>query len=214
MAKPFRTNAPLKGFVLWLLALWVVTAIRPLYPGDWLLENLLVFFYGILLVVTYRFFVFSNLSYGLSTLFLSLHLIGAHYTYAETPFGFWLQDWFGFERNHYDRLVHFSFGLLIAYPFREILLRRSGVKRSWSYLLAVCGILSFSAVYEMLEMIAAMLVSPELGTAYLGTQGDEWDAQKDSFLAFLGAVVAMMISGLVWRCGNAETLDDTHSSGR
>jgi putative membrane protein len=204
VVKPFRVNILLQGFVIWLLALWIVTAIHPLYPRDWLLENLLVFTYSILLVVTYRFFVFSNLSYGLFTLFLSLHLIGAHYTYAETPVGFWLQDWFGFERNHYDRLVHFSFGLLIAYPFQEFILRRSGAKRSWSYLLAICGILSFSAVYEMLEMIAAMLVSPELGAAYLGTQGDEWDAQKDSLLAFLGALAAMTISCLAWRYGGAK----------
>ena len=90
---------------------------KPLYPRDWLLENLLVFFYAALLIVTYRWFRFSNLSYALFTLFISLHLLGAHYTYSETPFGFWLQDWFGFERNHYDRIVHFCFGLLIAYPF-------------------------------------------------------------------------------------------------
>jgi hypothetical protein len=89
-------------------------------------------FYGAILLFTYRWFQFSNLSYGLFTVFLSMHLAAAHYTYAETPFGFWMQDWFGFERNHYDRLVHFSFGLLIAYPFREPLLRRSGIKRSWS----------------------------------------------------------------------------------
>jgi putative membrane protein len=185
--------------VLWLVVLWSITAIDPLYPRDWLLENLLVFLYAALLVFTYRYFSFSNLSYALFTLFLSLHLIGAHYTYSETPVGFWLQEWLGFERNHYDRLVHFSFGLLIAYPFREIFLRRSGVKRSWSYLLAVSGILSFSAFYELLEGITAMIVSPELGTAYLGTQGDEWDAQKDAFLAFVGALTAMLITWWISR---------------
>ncbi|MEN8168043.1 MAG: DUF2238 domain-containing protein [Pseudomonadota bacterium] len=199
MSKPFRVNYHLQGLVLWLVVLWSITAIDPLYPRDWLLENLLVFVYAALLVFTYRYFAFSNLSYALFTLFLSLHLIGAHYTYAETPVGFWFQEWLGFERNHYDRLVHFSFGLLIAYPFREILLRRSGVKSSWSYLLAVCGILSFSAFYELLEGITATIVSPELGTAYLGTQGDEWDAQKDAFLAFAGALAAMLISWWISR---------------
>lgn len=199
MSRPFRVNYLLQGLVLWLVVLWIITAIDPLYPRDWLLENLLVFFYAALLVFSYRNFSFSNLSYALFTLFLSLHLIGAHYTYAETPVGFWLQEWLGFERNHYDRLVHFSFGLLIAYPFREILLRRSGIKRSWSYLLAVCGILSFSAFYEILEGITAMIVSPELGVAYLGTQGDEWDAQKDAFLAFAGALAAMSISWWISR---------------
>lgn len=192
--KPFRSNRPLQAMVLWLLILWVVTAINPLYPKDWLLENLLVFFYGALLTITYRRFQFSNLSYGLFTIFLSMHLVGAHYTYAETPFGFWLAEWFNFERNHYDRIVHFAFGLLIAYPFREILLRTSGIKANWSYLMAITGILAFSGFYEVLEMGAAMIVSPELGTAYLGTQGDEWDAQKDSALAFGGAVIAMAVT--------------------
>jgi len=180
-----------------LIALWIITAIDPLYPRDWLLENLLVFFYGILLIMTYRWFKFSNLSYALFTLFLSLHLVGAHYTYAETPFGFWLQGLFDLERNHYDRIVHFSFGLLIAYPFHEILIRQSGIKIAWSYFLAVSGILAFSAFYELLEGITAMIVSPELGTAYLGTQGDEWDAQKDAFLAFSGAIIAMLATW--WR---------------
>lgn len=192
--KPFRSNRLLQGLVLWLVVLWIVTAINPLFPRDWFLENLLVFIYSALLVFTYRYFAFSNVSYALFTVFLSLHLAGAHYTYAETPFGFWLQDWFGLERNHYDRIVHFSFGLLIAYPFREILLRLSAVKRSWSYFLSVSVVMAFSAFYEILEGVVAMIVSPELGSAYLGTQGDEWDAQKDAFLAFVGAIVAMLMT--------------------
>lgn len=194
MIKPFRTNHILQGLVLWLIVFWVITAIKPHYPRDWLLENLLVFFYAALLIITYRWFRFSNLSYALFTLFLSLHLLGAHYTYSETPVGFWLQDWFGFGRNHYDRIVHFCFGLLIAYPFREILLRQTGVKREWSYFLAVTLVLAFSAFYEVIESLAAMIFSPELGAAYLGTQGDEWDAQKDSAMAFAGAIIAMCVT--------------------
>jgi putative membrane protein len=194
MIKPFRTNRILQGLVLWLIVFWVITAIKPHYPRDWLLENLLVFFYAALLIITYRWFRFSNLSYALFTLFLSLHLLGAHYTYSETPVGFWLQDWFGFGRNHYDRIVHFCFGLLIAYPFREILLRQTGVKREWSYFLAVTLVLAFSAFYEVIESLAAMIFSPELGAAYLGTQGDEWDAQKDSAMAFAGAIIAMCVT--------------------
>ena len=204
MIIPFLSNRPLQLMVVWLLVLWVVTAIDPLYPRDWFLENLLVFLYSAILLFTYRWFQFSNLSYGLFTVFLSMHLAGAHYTYAETPLGFWMQDWFGFERNHYDRLVHFSFGLLIAYPFRELLLARSGIKRSWSYLMSVIVVLSFSAFYEVLEGIVAMIVDPELGSAYLGTQGDEWDAQKDSFLAFAGSVVAMAICLLSVRMAQHE----------
>jgi putative membrane protein len=201
MIRPFRSNRVLQGLMLWLVVLWIITAINPLYPWDWLLENLLVFIYGTLLVTTYRWFKFSNLSYALFTLFLSLHLLGAHYTYAETPIGFWLQSAFDFERNHYDRIVHFSFGLLLAYPMCEILLRQSGVSRSWSYFLAVNCIVAFSAIYEILEAIAAMVVSPELGSAYLGTQGDEWDAQKDAFLAFIGAIVGMLAT---WQCNRSR----------
>jgi len=193
--KPFRSNRALQGMVLWLILVWIVTAINPLYPRDWLLENMLVFIYCALLAFTYRRFQFSNLSYGLFVVFLSLHLFGAHYTYSETPFGFWLQDWFELERNHYDRIVHFAFGLLLAFPMREILLRQSGVSRAWSYFISVNCILAFSATYEIIEAVAATIVSPELGAAYLGTQGDEWDAQKDSALAFAGAIVAM---GVTW----------------
>jgi len=194
--RPFSVNRPLQGMLLWLVLLWVITAIDPLYPRDWLLENLLVFIYGFLLVVSYRRFAFSNLSYGLFTVFLSLHLIGAHYTYAETPLGFWLQDLFDLQRNHYDRIVHFSFGLLIAYPFRELLLRAAGLRVSWSYLLSVTVVLAFSNFYEIIEAITADVVSPDLGTAYLGTQGDIWDAQKDAFVAFIGSVIAMTVTWL------------------
>lgn len=191
MVEPFRARRSLQLMVAWLVVLWAVTAIDPLVPRDWLLENLLVFLWGAVLVATYRRFQFSTLSYALFTLFLSLHLAGAHYTYEKTPFGYWMQDWFGFERNHYDRVVHFGFGLLIAYPFREVLLKAAGTRRAWSYLLSVLVVLAFSAFYEILEGIVARLVNPELGSTYLGTQGDEWDAQKDTFLALCGASVAM-----------------------
>ena len=90
--------------------------------------------------------------------------------------------------------MHFLFGLLLVYPMQEILLRKSGITTAWSYFIAVNCITAFSAVYEILEAIAALIVSPELGAAYLGTQGDEWDAQKDSLLAFSGAVITMFIS--------------------
>lgn len=177
---------------IWLLILWLITAIDPLSRRDWFLENLLVFFYGGLLAVTYRRFRFSTLSYLLFTVFMSLHLVGAHYTYAEVPFGFWLQDALGLARNHYDRIVHFSFGLLLACPLREWLLRVVGVRAGWSSFMTVVLVLALSGFYEVMEGVVAMIVSPELGAAYLGTQGDEWDAQKDTFLAFAGSIVAML----------------------
>jgi putative membrane protein len=192
---PFRHNRPLQAMVLWLLVLWIITAIEPFNRRDWLLENLLVFVYSGLLVFSYRRFAFSNRSYALFTVFLSLHLIGAHYTYEHAPPGYWLQALFDFQRNHYDRIVHFCFGLLIAHPFRELLLRAADVRPAWSGFLAVNCILAFSAFYELLEGAVANLVSPELGAAYLGTQGDSWDAQKDAFLAFSGALLAMLLNG-------------------
>jgi putative membrane protein len=187
-------QAPVLVMAAWLLLLWVVTAIEPFNRRDWLLENLLVFFYIGLLLATYPSFRFSVLSYLLFTIFMSLHLVGAHYTYSEVPFGFWLQDAMDLGRNPYDRIVHFCFGLLMAYPLREWLLRVTGVRAGWSYFLTVALVLAFSGFYEVMEGIVAMLVSPELGMAYLGTQGDQWDSQHDTFLAFSGAVVAMLVT--------------------
>jgi putative membrane protein len=195
----FSHNRLLQGLLAWLLLLWIVMAISPFDRRDWLLENLLVFIYAALLLLTYRRFTFSNTSYVLFSIFLSLHLVGAHYTYSEVPFGYWLRDTLHLSRNHYDRIVHFSFGLLIAYPFRELLMRAAGVVRRWSYFMAVAMVLAFSAFYEVMEGIVAMLVAPDLGMAYLGTQGDVWDAQKDSFLAFSGSLVAMLITRLAVR---------------
>lgn len=192
----FRQNRFLQAVIAWLLLVWVLAAIEPVSRQDWLIENLLFFAYGLLLTFTYSRFAFSNLSYGLYGLFMTLHLIGAHYTYAEVPLGFWLQDLLGLGRNHYDRIVHFSYGLLLAYPMREFLLRAVGIRLRWSYLMTVVTVLAFSAFYELLEAVVASIVSPELGSQWLGTQGDEWDAQKDSGLAFSGAIFAMLIT---WR---------------
>ena len=184
----------LKFILTWLVLFWIVTAINPLHPDPWLLENLLVILVAIVLVFSYPWFQFTNLSYFMFAVFLTLHMTGAHYTYSETPLGFWLQDWLGWKRNHYDRIVHFSFGLLLAFPLREELLRQPRVKRSWSYVLAVAMVLALSALYEVIEGAAALVINPELGTAFLGTQGDEWDSQKDTLLAFLGAILAMTLT--------------------
>lgn len=211
MIKPFSSNRVLQALFCWIIVVWIVTAIKPLYPRDWLLENLLVFFSVGILLITYRWFQFSNTSYALFSLFLTLHLFGAHYTYSRTPFGFWLQDWLGWERNHYDRIVHFSFGLLLAYPLEEVLLRLSGAKRSWSYVLAVALVAALSAIYEVIEGAAAMIVDPDLGTAFLGTQGDQWDTQKDAFLAFSGAVVAMLACWVWMKTTHTGRLSSTRS---
>ena len=202
---PFRDNRLLQGLLVWLGIFWIVTALGPLDRRDWFLENLLVFTYAAVLILSYRKFTFSNLSYGLFTVFLSLHLVGAHYTYSEVPFGYWLQQALDLSRNHYDRIVHFAYGLLIAYPFREILLRAARVSIHWSYFLSVTAVLAFSAFFEILEAIVAIIVSPELGAKYLGTQGDEWDAQEDMLLAFLGAILAMLVTWLLHKKSERTT---------
>jgi putative membrane protein len=182
------------------LVLWVALAIDPWYRHDWLLENILVLVLvptGLLVV---RYFRLSNLSYTLITLFLILHIIGAHYTYEKVPFGGVVSAAFGAERNHYDRLVHFSFGFLLAYPVREMFLRIASVRGFWGYMLPLDVTLSCSAVFEIFEWLVAAVVNPQAGLAYLGSQGDIWDAQKDMALAGLGALITMTIIAWVnWR---------------
>jgi putative membrane protein len=179
-----------------LLLIWLWAAINPLSREDWLLENLLVFFFAGLLLATYRRFAFSLTAYWLFALFIGMHLYGSHYTYSETPLGFWFQEAFALDRNHYDRLVHFSFGLLLVYPLRELLQRSAGLSGRWLAILSLALVMAMSALYEQVEMLAAVLVSPELGSAFLGTQGDEWDAQKDSALAMLGALSLLLLLAL------------------
>src|SRR5467141_1450194 len=146
------------------------------------------------LVGTYRVFPLSDLSYLLIAAFLTLHAVGAHYTYSEVPFGFWIQRTFGFARNPFDRIVHFSFGLLMAYPIREVFLRVANARGFWAYYLPLDVTLAFSALYEIMEMVIATLVAPGTGDAWLGTQGDVWDPQKDMGLAALGALICMVVT--------------------
>jgi len=175
-------------------AVWLWAAIEPVYPSDWWLENILVFLGVPLVVVLGFYFRLSNLSYTLIAIFMVMHLVGSHYTYAEVPFGYTLQRWFGAERNMYDRLVHFSFGLLLAYPVREIFVRITRARGFWGFYLPVELSLAFSAIYELIEWVAAAAVAPEAGLAFLGAQGDIWDAQKDMALAAVGAIVAMLVT--------------------
>lgn len=189
----------LRGLIVWYAGLWILLAIDPYDRQDWLLENLLALAAVTTLLLTYRRFQLSTSSYVLITTFLTLHAIGAHYTYAEVPFGFWLQGTFDLVRNPFDRIVHFAYGFLLVLPLRELLMRLGGIKGVWSYYLPVSGMVAQSGVFEILEALVAMVVSPELGTAYLGTQGDEWDAQKDMAAASVGAVIMILAQGFARR---------------
>ena len=196
----------------WLLGLyalwWLAWAIRPLVFKDWVLEHVLTVLWLAFLILTYRRFPLSNISYTLIFIHLCLHTIGAHYTYARVPYDDWFRALFGtglnpllgFERNHFDRLVHFCFGLLLAYPIREVFLRIAGVKGFWGYYLPLDLTMSFSMLYELVEWGAAMFFGGELGQAYLGTQGDLWDAHKDMAMATCGAVVSMSVVAFInWK---------------
>lgn len=181
---------------------WVLLAIDPSYRDDWALENVMVAAAILLLAVSWRWYVFSKTSYLLIAIFLSLHAIGSHYTYSEVPYDAFFQNLtgrtlngiFGWERNHFDRWVHFLFGLLILFPLREAFLHFARVKWPfWSYLIPIALILATSLAYELLEWAAASVFGGDLGMAFLGTQGDVWDSQKDSFLALIGALIATAV---------------------
>jgi putative membrane protein len=184
---------------------WVLLAIAPHDRADWALENVIVIALVVLLAATYRKFPLSRVSYTLIFLFLMLHEVGAHYTYSRVPydewmiglFGFSLDQALGFERNHFDRFVHFCYGLLFAYPIREVFIRIADVKGFWGYFLPLDVTMSTSMIYELVEWGAARLLGGDLGMAYLGTQGDVWDAHMDMALASLGALIAMSVTALI-----------------
>lgn len=185
--------------------LWIILAIKPWYRSDWAVENVLVVLFVIAVAAFHRKLLFSRLSYTLIFLFLCWHEVGAHYTYAQVPYDIWFQKLtgrtlnsiLGWERNNFDRVIHFLYGFLLAYPIREIFLRVVRVRGFWGYFLPLDLTLSTSALFELIEWGAAEVLGGDLGAAYLGTQGDIWDAHKDMALAGLGALLAMLITGLI-----------------
>lgn len=188
------------------LALWSVLAIAPVDRSTWWLENVLLLGSVVILVVTRRSLPLSTMSYTLLFFFLCLHTVGAHYTYSLVPFGDALNEAFGWQRNHFDRFVHLSYGLALALPLRELLMLHAGVRGFWSYFLPVDLVASSSLLYELIEWAAALLYGGDLGAAFLGTQGDEWDAHRDMALASLGALIAI---GGVLLCNRLRRKDVT-----
>lgn len=186
---PFSKNKFLISCTVVFFAFWTTTFIGTTDLANWLLENTLVVIFLTILVTTHNKFQFSDLSSLLIIIFLILHVYGAKYTYAENPLGYWLQNMTGTSRNHYDRIVHFSFGFLLAYPVRELFLVGFRFPKWFSWILPIGVTLSFSSFYEIVEWAVAALFFPEQGISYLGTQGDIWDAQKDISLAFIGAIL-------------------------
>ena len=193
---PLQKNKWLLIFIVTFLIIWTDSLIGTTDFANWLLENALVIISLIFLFLAYRKYQFSDLSYLLIFLFLCLHVYGSKYTYSENPLGFFLQQVFSSSRNQYDRIVHFSFGFLLAYPMREMFLKWLNYPRWVSWLLPIEITLSISGLYELIEWAVADLFFKEQGVNYLGTQGDVWDAQKDIFLAFMGAVLATTVVSL------------------
>ena len=202
LGKHMRGERVPGALLLAFLGVWVALAIAPNYRSDWLLENTLVFVGVPALAWGYRRLRLSNSSYLLVFAFLVLHEIGAHYTYAEVPYDRWirtltgasLDQALGFSRNHYDRLVHFLYGLLLTPAIGELVQARSRPTPGlWRAFLPWSVVLASSAFFELVEWAAAVLFGGPLGVAYLGTQGDVWDAQQDMLLAGLGSLLAVLL---------------------
>ncbi len=204
--RSFKENLLLKIYLVIFAICWVVTYINTTDMANWWTENALTILFLVGITTTYRKFKFSDLSYSFIFVYILLHIYGAEYTYAENPFGYWLKDALHLERNQYDRIVHFSFGFMLAYPMRDYF------KNWFQWPVWVCWVLpceitlSFSGMYELIEWGVADIFFPAQGHAYLGSQGDVWDAQKDMGLAFLGAVLIMLLASTVKRMFDKRNL--------
>jgi putative membrane protein len=173
----------------------VVSGIAPHDRTTWWLEVFPVLVAAPILFATRARFPLTPLAYTLIALHALVLCVGGHYTYAQVPLGFWVQDWLGLARNHYDRLGHFAQGFVPAIVAREVLLRTSPLRPGrWLFFLVTATCLAISACYEFVEWWAALLggVAAE---AFLGTQGDVWDTQWDMFLALVGGITAQLVLG-------------------
>ena len=186
-------------------AVWILLAIEPHDRSDWALENVLVVAAAFALFFSYKHLLLSRISYAMIFIFLCLHALGSHWTYSLVPYdqafelisGQSFNELVGWQRNQYDRIVHFAYGLLLAYPIRELFLRVAQVKGFWGYFLPVVLTMASSMIYELVEWAAAEVFASELGIAFVGAQGDIWDAQKDMWLATLGALISMAVTATI-----------------
>ncbi len=194
----YRKSAAKWRYPLILLAVygvvWTALAIDPVFRKDWLLENAIVFVAVPFFVLTARRLRFSDFVYTCLFVFFVFHAIGAHYTYSLVPYDDWLRTLTGVTlegRNHYDRLVHLLYGLLVTPAAVEIFAHYGRYPRSWAFLFPWLFMVAHSVIYELIEFAAAMAFGGDLGQAYLGTQGDIWDGQKDMVLALSGTTLTL-----------------------
>jgi putative membrane protein len=193
----FKPEVPTKRELLVLLAIYLlgflILAINPHDRADWALENFFPVSMLLAAIITYPRYKFTRLSYYMLFFYLFVQSYGAHFTYAEAaPFN-WLRDTYHLQRNHYDRVAHFMLGFLMAIPIREILLHYVRTSRRWMFFLTAAIVLAIGAFYEFIEWWVSVLVTPELGDKFLGTQGDIWDTQWDMFLALVGAIIIQIL---------------------
>jgi putative membrane protein len=191
---------------------WSALAVSPIDWHDWILSSVIPATVVGGLVVGRRRLPLSVTSYLLVGAFITMHTIGAHYTYARVPLGDWLSPFLGDARNDYDRIVHFAFGLLLAAPLREAFARLTSARGPLLSYLPVVTIVGLSGLWEILESWVARIVSPELGAAYLGAQGDPWDAQKDMAAALYGALLWLALS--VWARRRGAAAEAVTSAAR
>jgi putative membrane protein len=159
----------------------------------WVLETAPVMLALPVLLLTYKRFPLTHLTYTLIAIHALILMLGAHYSYAKVPLGFWMQDWFGWTRNNYDKIGHFMQGFGPAIYTREILARTSPLRSGkWLGFMSIAVPLAFSAVYEIIEWLAS-LSDPTDTEAFLGTQGYIWDTQSDMFLCLIGSMVALIL---------------------
>jgi putative membrane protein len=188
--------SPSKKFPIILLGIYIifftVMGIHPYDRNVWFAEVAPLVIIVLFLVATFKKFQFSNTSYVMMAVLLFLHTIGAHYTFERVPFDM-ITDYFGFERNHFDRIAHFSVGFY-AFPIAEYLLRNNEVKSTWLlYTVPILAIFTVANVYEIIEWLYAATADAKSGIAFLGSQGDIWDAQKDMLADGLGSFAAMIV---------------------
>lgn len=172
---------------------FAILAVRPYDRTDWAMENFFPVSMLVAILIVYPHFKFTRLAYYLLFIYLLVQTYGGHYTYALTPPFDWLKDGLGFSRNHYDRVAHFMLGFLMAIPIREILLRYIWTSGRWLAFITASIVLAIGAFYEFIEWWVAVIVTPDLGDKFLGTQGDIWDTHWDMFLALIGSVCALAI---------------------
>lgn len=172
-----------------------VTAIAPHDYTTWWLETFPIFIAVPALLATYQRYTLTPLMYRLLFLHALILMVGGHYTYAQVPLGSWMQDWFGFARNNYDKIGHLAQGFVPAMLIRELLLRSSPLRQGkLLFTLVAASCLAISASYELIEWWAAVALG-QGADAFLGTQGDVWDTQSDMLMALIGAVSAQLLLG-------------------